>query len=76
MFHDYIEKLSLFVINEEMNENVKIIDDINKKLKNPEIKIEPDEKENLKTIINNCQYTVKTLLDLLNNNVINIYKFI
>jgi len=48
MHHDYIEKVSLFVIDEEMKENLNIIEEIDKKLNDPEIKVEDNEKEALK----------------------------
>jgi len=70
MYHDYIEKVSLFVIDEEMKENLNIIEDIDEKLNSREIKIENYEKNTLKSMKSLCEFTIKTLLELINNNVI------
>jgi len=67
--HDYIEKISLFVIDEEMKENLNIIEEIDKKLNDLEIKVEDNEKDALISMKSQCEFTIKALLDLMNENV-------
>ena len=69
MYHDYIEKVSLFVIDEEIKESLNIIEDIDKKLNDKEIKVENYEKNTLISMKSLCEFTIKTLLELINNNV-------
>lgn len=68
--HDYMERLSLFVIDEEMKENIKTIEEINNKLVDPGINLDELTKENLNSIKSLCEFTLKNLLDIINNDVI------
>jgi len=69
LIHEYVEKLSLFIINEEINENINIVTEIDKKLKEAEINQETNGLEILTITINNCKHIIQTLLDLMNDNV-------
>ncbi|KAL6604090.1 hypothetical protein LY90DRAFT_503606 [Neocallimastix californiae] len=68
LIHEYVEKLSLFIINEEINENINIVTEIDKKLKEAEINQETNGLEILTITINNCKHIIQTLLDLMNDN--------
>lgn len=69
MFHDYIEKLSLFIIDEEMNINMKVLDEVNNILNDSKTNIKLETKKKIELVIDSCQYAIKTLLDLMNDNV-------
>jgi hypothetical protein len=49
VFHDYIEKLSLFIIDEEMNINMKVLDEVNNILNDSKtnIKLETKKKDRI-----------------------------
>ncbi|ORY23592.1 hypothetical protein LY90DRAFT_514981 [Neocallimastix californiae] len=68
VFHDYIEKLSLFIIDEEMNINMKVLDEVNNILNDSKTNIKLETKKKIELVIDSCQYAIKTLLDLMNDN--------
>ncbi|ORX54200.1 hypothetical protein BCR36DRAFT_15708 [Piromyces finnis] len=67
--YDYMKKLTLFTINAEIKENIKTMDEIDETLNDPELNLDDERKETLKYIKSLCEFTLKNLLDIINNDL-------